>query len=196
MNDTHACASDREQLENQGAVRCTVCGKEIDYLTSLVSGNPEDALYICFESIKQKIFVYGKYLGGRYGALSMSRYYTREECGRKVCEDDMRARLDAENREEYSRLVTCRKGNMESIILTKDIIDARRRDLTGEHLRELFKNPNSGKKYYCHEHAYQSGFVCQCGAELIQMGSEKHRDLTGMEDQKFIETFLKQVLSL
>ncbi|HOT45371.1 MAG TPA: hypothetical protein PLM53_11050 [Spirochaetota bacterium] len=195
MNDTHACARDRELLESQGAVHCTVCNKEIDYLTSLVSGSPQDAIYICFESIKQKIFVYGKYLGGTYGALQIKKYYTRDECGRKVCEDDMRALLAKDSREEYSRLVTCTKGNMESIILTRDIIDARKRDLTEGRLRELFNNPNSEKKYYCHEHATQSGLVCQCGAELIQLGSEKHRDLTGMEDQKFVETYLREVLS-
>ncbi len=195
MNDTHACASDRELLESQGTVRCTVCNKEIDYLTSLVSGSPGDAIYICFESIKQKIFVYGKYLGGTYGALQIRKYYTREECERKLCEDDMRALLAKDNREEYSRLVTCKKGNMESIILTRDIIDARKRDLLGGQLKDYFSSPDSERKYYCHEHAAQNAFVCRCGAELIQLGSEKHRDLTGMEDQKFVETYLREVLS-
>ncbi len=196
MNDTHACSRDRELLENQGAVRCTICKKEIDYLTSLVSGSPQDSIYLCFESIKQKIFVYGKYISGRYGAMQIRKYYTKEECERKICEEDMRALLAADKREEYSRLVTCKKGNMVSIILTKDIIESRKKDLTGGLLQEHFSNPNSDRKYYCHEHALQRGFVCQCGEELIQLGSEKHRDLTGMEDQKFIETYLREILSL
>ncbi len=195
MNDTHACTSDRELLESQGTVRCTVCHKEIDYLTSLVSGSSQDAIYICFESIKQKIFVYGKYLGGKYGALQIKKYYTKDECVRKICEDDMRALLEKDKREEYSRLVTCNKGNMESIILTKDIIESRKRDLTSGLLQKHFNNPNSNRKYYCNDHAAQHGFVCQCGADLIQLGSEKHRDLTGMEDQKFVETYMRQILS-
>ncbi|MBP7737974.1 MAG: hypothetical protein KA369_18495 [Spirochaetes bacterium] len=196
MNDTHACTRDRELLETQGAVRCTACGKEIDYLTSQVSGNADDAIYLCFESIKQRIFVYGKYLGGRYGALIIRKYYTKDECQRKVCEEDMHTLLAADNREEYSRLVTCKKGNMESIILTRDIIEARKRDLTNDSLKDYFKYPNSEKKYFCHIHARDNNFTCQCGAELIQMGSEKHRDLTGMEDQKFVETYMPEVLSL
>lgn len=196
MNDTNTCISDRELLEQQGAVRCTVCNREIDYLTSLVSGNSEDAIYICFESIKQKIFVYGKYLGGEYGALQIKKYYTKDECARKACEDDMRDFLASRKKEEYSRLVTCKKGHMESTILTKDMIERRKNDLMKGRLQDLFSNPNTGKKYYCHEHAAQNGFLCQCGAELIRMGSEKHRDLTGMEDQKFITTYLPRILSL
>jgi hypothetical protein len=196
MNDTHACTRDRELLEAQGAVRCAACGKEIDYLTSQVSGNPDDAIYLCFESIKQRIFVYGKYLGGRYGALFIRKYYTKDECQRKVCEKDMHSLLATENREEYSRLVTCKKGNMESIILTKDIIETRKRDLINDRLKDFFKYPNSEKKYFCHVHARESNFTCQCGAELIPMGSEKHRDLTGMEDQRFVEAYMPEVLSL
>lgn len=196
MNNTHACTRDRELLETPGAVRCAACGKEIDYLTSQVSDNPDDAIYLCFESIKQRIFVYGKYLGGRYGALLLRTYYTKDECQRKVCEEDLCALLAAGKREEYSRLVTCKKGNMEAIILTKDIIDVRKEDLTGDRLRDYFKYPNSEKKYFCHVHARERDFTCQCGAELIQVGSEKHRDLSGMEDQKFVETYMPDVLTL
>lgn len=196
MNNSDPCSLEKAGAESQDTIHCASCGKELDYLTSLVSENPEDSIYICFESIKQKIFVYGKYLGGKYGAIKFSKYYTKQECDDKLCEKNIQDMLSSLNKNEYSRLITCKRGNMESVILTKDIIDARKNDLLGGTLDGYFTNPNSEKKYYCHRHATERGFKCQCGAELIQLGSEKHRDLTGMEDQKFMETFSENILSL
>jgi hypothetical protein len=196
MSDINSCPSDLESPEGHGAAYCEICNKELDHLTSLVSSDPRDSIYICFESIKQKIFVYGKYLGGKYGAIGFSKYYTKEECGNKVCEEDIKNLLSSLKKDEYSRLITCNKGNMESIILTKDLIGIRKNDLLGGGLNEFFSNPNSGKKYYCQEHALDNNYRCQCGADLIQLGSEKHRDLTGMEDQKFIGAYLNKILSL
>jgi len=73
MNNLDSCALEKEAAESQDTIHCASCGTELDYLTSLVSENPVDAIYICFESIKQKIFVYGKYLGGKYGAIKFSK---------------------------------------------------------------------------------------------------------------------------
>ncbi len=196
MNKLDPCALEKEAVESHETINCASCGRELDYLTSLVSENPDDSLYICFESIKQKIFVYGKYLGGKYGAIKFSKYYTKQECTDKLCEKNIQDMLASLSKSEYSRLITCKKGNMESVILTKDIIEARKNDLLGGALDRFFNNPNSEKKYYCHEHASSRGLKCQCGAALIQLGSEKHRDLTGMEDQKFMETYSGEILSL
>jgi hypothetical protein len=196
MNYANPCFSKNVASNNQSVLRCTVCGSEMDYLTSLVSRNSSDAIYICFESIKQKIFVYGKYLGGTYGALEFSRYYTKEDCADKKCENDIRDMLRRLRKDEYSRFITCEKGNLESIILTRDIIEKRKNDLLVGRLNTFFNNPNSEKKYYCHAHASAQGFRCLCGSELIQLGSEQHRDLTGMEDRKFIEAYLPGILSL
>jgi hypothetical protein len=196
MNNLDSCAIEKEAVDSQSTVHCAECDRTLDYLTSLVSENSHDAIYICFESIKQKIFVYGKYLGGKYGAIKLSKYYTKEECSEKECEKNIREVLASQKKDEYSRLITCTKGNMEAVILTKDIIEARKQDLLGGSLDGIFNNPNSEKKYYCHTHAAGSGFKCRCGADLIRLGSEKHRDLTGMEDQKFMDAFLGMVLSL
>jgi len=196
MNNANPCFSRNMSSNSQSVLHCTVCGNEMDYLTSLVSRNPSDTIYICFESIKQKIFVYGKYLGGKYGAIKFSRYYTKDECADKKCEQDIGDMLRRSKKDEYSRFITCNKGNLESIILTKDIIEKRKNDLLVGRLSRFFNNPNSEKKYYCHEHASAQGFRCRCGSELIQLGSEQHRDLTGMEDRKFIKAFLPGILSL
>jgi hypothetical protein len=195
MNNLDSCAVEKEAADSQGTIHCAECNRELDYLTSLVSENPRDGIYICFESIKQKIFVYGKYLGGKYGAMKFSKYYTKQECADKECEKNIKDMLASLKKDEYSRLINCKKGNMDSVILTKDIIDARKKDLLGGSLDGIFNNPNSEKKYYCHTHATGSSFKCTCGADLVKLGSEQHRDLTGMEDQKFMETFLGQVLS-
>jgi hypothetical protein len=196
MNNLDSCALEKESADSQGTVHCAECNRELDYLTSLVSENPRDAIYICFESIKQKIFVYGKYTGGKYGAIQFLKYYTKQECTDKECEKNIKDMLASLKKDEYSRLINCKKGNMDSVILTKDIIEARKKDLLGGSLDGIFKNANSEKKYYCHAHAEGGGFKCTCGADLVKLGSEQHRDLTGMEDQKFMETFLAQVLSL
>jgi hypothetical protein len=194
MNQLNTCVTEKDSSEGQTIAHCTICNKELDYLTSLVSENPEDAIYICFESIKQKIFVYGKYLGGSYGAIEYSKYYTKDECAKKKCESDIQTMLDAQKKDEYSRLITCKRGNMESIILTRDIINQRKTDLLAGRLDGIFKNPNSEKKYYCHDHASSTGFKCQCGEDLVKLGSEKHRDLTGMEDRKFIAAYIPEIM--
>ena len=196
MNNLNPCLSKNVTSNNQSVPHCTVCGSEMDYLTSLGSENPSDTIYFCFESIKQKIFVYGKYTGGKYGAIEFLNYYTKEECTDQKCENDIREMLYRLKKDEYSRFITCNKGNLKSIILTKDMIDSRKNDLLIGRLNKFFNNPSSEKKYYCHKHASEQGFRCRCGSALIQLGSEQHRDLTGMEDRKFIVTFLPGILAL
>lgn len=195
MHEIKHCPSEKELHGSQSTVYCTICGRDMDYLTSFVSDNTEDAIYICFESIKQKIFVYGKYLGGKYGAIKISKYYTKEECAKKICEEDIKQLLSSMNKEEYSRLITCTRGNMDAIILSQDNIDLRKKELFNESLHEFFNNPASEKKFYCHRDAAENDFRCQCGAELVRLGSERHRDLTGMQDQKFMELFLGKILA-
>ncbi|MBN2159861.1 MAG: hypothetical protein JW807_10730 [Spirochaetes bacterium] len=196
MHEIKPCPSEKELHRSPSTVYCTVCGREMDYLTSFVSDTNEGAIYICFESIKQKIFVYGKYLGGKYGAIKLSKYYTKEECAKKVCEEDIKKVLSSVQKEEYSRLITCQKGNMEAIILSQDIVNNRKKDLIDNYLNDYFNNPKSERKYYCHRDAAENDFRCQCGEELIRLGSERHRDLSGMQDQKFMELFLGKILSL
>ncbi|MBN2078791.1 MAG: hypothetical protein JW838_07480, partial [Spirochaetes bacterium] len=130
MNDRNTCLARNEIREGLAPEHCAVCGRELDYLTAMASTDAAEGIYICFESIRQKIFVYGKYLGGPYGAIGLSRYYSKEECARKQCEDEINAMLSSLGREEYSRFITCKRGNMEAVILTKDIIDKRKQDLT------------------------------------------------------------------
>jgi hypothetical protein len=195
MNDRTACVARNEIHEGLAPELCAVCGKELDYLTAMASADTNDGMYICFESILQKIFVYGKYLGGPYGAIGLSRYYSKEECARKQCEEEIRAMLSSLGREEYSRFITCTRGNMESIILTRDTIDKRKQDLSQGVLNGEFTRAGAEKKYYCHTHASGSDFTCDCGAELIRIGSEAHRELTGMEDQRFMERYLPGILT-
>lgn len=195
MNDTNHCTADRDAPADQNLVKCHACSKDMDYLTSLVSENPADSIFICFESIKQKIFVYGKYTGGKYGAIYYSKYYTKEECAEKECENDIRKKLATLGKEEYSRLISCARGTMDAVLLTRDIIDDRKRDLLAGGMEAHFREPNSEKKYFCDEDARNSDYTCVCGEALVKVGSEQHRDLTGMADQKFMETYLPEILS-
>ncbi len=194
MNERTACVTQNETGEGLAPEQCAVCGKELDYLTAMASTDASDGIYICFESIRQKIFVYGKYLGGPYGAIGLSRYYSKEECAGKQCENEIRAMLSSLGREEYSRFITCTRGNMKSIILTRDMIDKRKQDLLRGILDGEFTQAGGEKKYFCHAHAAESDFTCSCGAELIRLGSETHRELTGMEDQRFMELYLPGIL--
>ncbi|TFH40620.1 MAG: hypothetical protein E4G96_07155 [Chrysiogenales bacterium] len=196
MNDSNLCLARTENGEGLAPEHCIVCGRELDYLTSMASTDTGDGIYICSESIKQKIFVYGKYTGGTYGAIGFSRYYTKEECAAKKCEEDIRDMLSSMGKEEYSRLINCSRGNLESIILTNDIIGKRKHDLNGGRLGGHFISPGREKKHYCHEHANDAGFVCRCGARLVRIGSEEHRDLTGMVDQLFMESCLPDLLKI
>lgn len=185
-----------EIIKNNGTdkIFCHVCNKNFDYITASVSSEPGDAIYVCFASIKQKIFVYGKYIGGKYGALSFAKYYTKEECERKVCEENVKGILKSIGEEEYSRFVTCNRGMMNFILLTKQMIYLRKKVLYEGILKEFLHESDGNKKYYCHKHAESSDFKCTCGEQLIRIGSEQDRELTGMEDQKFIERFLPEII--
>lgn len=158
--------------------------------------NISDSIYICAESIKQKIFVYGKYTGGRYGAMVITQYFTKKDCEAKKCDDEIRQKIKEIPDEEYSRRITCIRGNMEAIIVTRGIVQKRKDSLLNHDLMKYFKNPQSPKKYYCHNHAAAKNFLCECGAALIRIGSEHHRDLTGKEDQLFMQEFLPEILDL
>jgi hypothetical protein len=177
-------------------IRCQVCNKKMDYLSATVSQDLNDAIYLCRDSIKQKIFVYGKYIGGRYGAISINKYFTKDECSRKVCDDTIKSMLDSLNEEEYSRFVTCNRGMMNSIILTKNMVEHRKKDLIEGKLKDIFPMYNDKRKYYCYNHASDLGFLCSCGEELLNIGSSAYRDLTGMEDQKFISNFFPSILQM
>lgn len=175
-------------------IQCHICNKKLDYLTASVSPDINDSIYICFGAILQKIFVYGKYIGGKYGAISFAKYYTKEECADKVCEQNIKNILKSLSQDEYSRFITCNRGMMNCIILTKTMIDLRMKVLAEGLLKDILHELDGKKKYYCHEHAKDAGFRCTCGEELIQIGSERYREVTGMEDQKFMEKFLPEIL--
>lgn len=187
------CNNNKNKLED---TRCHVCNKKMDYLTATFSQEPNDAIFICRDSIKQKIFIYGKYIGGRYGAISINKYFTKEECLRKVCDDTIKNLLKSLNEEEYSRFVTCSRGNMNTIILTKNMINKRKKDLVDGKLKNIFPVYSDKRKYYCYNHASNLGFLCSCGEELINIGSSAYRDLTGMDDQKFVQEFLPSILQM
>ena len=179
---------------NVDGIQCHVCNKKLDYLTASVSRERKDSIYMCFGAILQKIFVYGKYIGGKYGSISFAKYYTKEECSQKVCENNIKDMLAALNQNEYSRLITCNRGMMNCILLTKPMIDIRMKVLIDGLLKEILHDLDGKKKYYCYEHAKKAKFKCSCGEELLKIGSEKYRDVTGMEDQKFMEKFLPEIL--
>ena len=96
--------------------------------------------------------------------------------------------------EEYSRLVTCNRGMMNVILLTREMINLRKKVLYEGILEDILQEADGPRKHYCHEHASGSDFKCVCGEDLIQIGSEYYREVTGMEDQKFIERFLAPVI--
>ena len=65
---------------NEETIQCHICNKKLDFLTASVSQEKNDSVYMCFGAILQKIFVYGKYIGGKYGSISFAKYFTKEEC--------------------------------------------------------------------------------------------------------------------
>lgn len=196
MNMENTCNLVSEGIESRDVVVCQVCNKQMDYLSAMASQGVENAIYFCVESLKQKIFVYGRYVGGKYGALTHAQYFTKEECKNKVCEEAISSILTGRNDEEYSRHINCSKGNMDAVILTKNMIETRKYDLLNDQLKDIFNEPRGDKKYFCHEHASINDFKCSCGENLIPLGSERHRKLIGMEDQDFIETVIPAILLL
>ncbi|TAL30166.1 MAG: hypothetical protein EPN93_20295 [Spirochaetes bacterium] len=194
MSHSHnMCSSETKGIDQ---IHCVSCGRELDYVSATVSGEAADAIYICMGSIKQKIFVYGKYVGGRYGAISFGKYFTREQCAEKACDESIAEMLRTMSEEEYSRFITCHKGVMEAIVLTKSKVEMRKKDLVGGALDSVLPRFSDERKYFCHEHAGATGFRCSCGEPLIDIGSDLYRDLTGMEDRKFIEVYLPGILEL
>ena len=178
------------------AIFCHMCNKQLDFLTSSASEDIKESFYICMASIKQKIFVYGRYIGGKYGAKSYKRYYTKDECSRKICENDIRNLLDSLQEKEYSRLINCERGNMSAVILTEELVERRLRDHVDGKLKHIFPEYSDKRKYYCYEDAMKSDYKCRCGEDLIQIGSERYRDLIGMEDHRFVEKYLPDLFDL
>jgi hypothetical protein len=194
MSHSHTiCTSETTGVEQ---IHCVSCGRELDFVSATVSGEESDAIYMCMGSIKQKIFVYGKYVGGRYGAIPFEKYFTKEQCAGKACDESIAALLRDMGEEEYSRLITCHKGMMDAILLTKSMVESRKRDLMSGILDEVLPRYSDTKKYFCREHAGVTGFRCSCGEPLVDIGSDIYRDLTGMEDRKFIEVYLPGILEL
>jgi hypothetical protein len=196
MKDHTICYNRADSFENEEDLKCCICEKPLDLTASCVSSDSNDSIYLCFQSLKQNIFIYGKYSGGKYGAPGFSKYFSRNECEEKACEIEIKNFLDKTGDEEYSRLITCSRGTMKALILGKNLIQARKYDLFSGLLPDHFVVPDGRKKYFCHHHAAEKNFTCQCGEELLQIGSEKHRELIGMEDQKFANTFLPKILKL
>ncbi|MFC1670335.1 hypothetical protein ACFL20_08065 [Spirochaetota bacterium] len=187
----------KSTLQSNGtSTNCHICERELDYLTASVSQDLDDSIYMCFGALLQKIFVYGKFIGGKYGAIAFSKYYTRGECKEKLCEDNIYGMLESLNDSEYSRFITCNKGMMNCIILTKNIIDLRMKVLAEGTLSDILHEYDGKKKYYCRKHAEENSFQCSCGEELIDINSEKYRQLMGMPDHNFIEMFMPEILSI
>ncbi len=193
MFDAGACTKS-EQKEDQ-IIQCHSCGRDMDLINAQMSPDVEDSVYICLASIKQKIFVYGRYDGGPYGALSFSRYYTKQECSAKKCDADIRAFMESRGETEYSRLLNCHRGNMNCLVLSQEMIHRRKEDLLEGRLESVFPVYNENRKYYCYHDASRMHFRCSCGEDLVQIGSARYSELTGMEDQRFIEEFLPGILN-
>ena len=102
--------------------------------------------------------------------------------------------LNAISQKEYSRFITCNRGMMNCILLTKSMIDIRMKVLIDGLLKDILHDLDGKKKYYCYEHAKKAKFKCVCGEELLKIGSERYREVTGMEDQKFIKKYLPEIL--
>ncbi|MCP4132389.1 MAG: hypothetical protein GY754_15565 [bacterium] len=191
MNDNGKFAGSSTE---QAAIQCNICRKELDYLTASVSLEEHDSIYICFGSIKQKIFVYGRYIHGNYGAISINQYFSKEECSDKKCEIHIKNELTSRNEEEYSRLTSCKKGEMKAIILSESMIETRKNDLGARKLENYFPESGGNKKYYCFEDAKKLNFTCSCGDKLVQVGSGEYGELTGMDDQEFMQKYLPGIL--
>jgi hypothetical protein len=178
------------------SIHCHLCSKTLDIISASVTSAPSDLIYICLGSIKQKIFVYGKYSGGRYGAISFAKTCPLEHCDEKKCEDDISGLLKVLKENEYSRFLSCKDGMMHCVILTDEMIETRKRHLRDGRLADIFPVFNDKRKYFCHDDADKLDFVCSCGDELISTTSDKYSELTGLDDQKFMEDFLPEVLKL
>ncbi|HPA72748.1 MAG: hypothetical protein KBA61_03930 [Spirochaetes bacterium] len=185
-----------EVQAQEEVVHCHECNRELDLVNSAISGLPEDSIYICFGTIKQKIFVYGKYTGTKYGAITLTGQYTKQQCADKVCDEEIVRHLEGRGETEYSRLVNCHRGGMDCIILTKEMVEKRKRDLAGGALSRVFPAFNDKRKYFCRHDAERLGFACQCGEELIELNSDRYRELMGMDDRQFVADYLPGLLDL
>jgi len=193
MNDINPCIKVKSKNET---IHCHICKKPLDYDSAFFPFSEESSIHVCFESIKQKIFVYGKYCLGKYGALRFDKYFTKEECSKKVCEDDIKNFLKDSQLQEYSRRITCTRGNMEAILLTTNIIEKRKADLNSGKLDKFFKETGEERKYYCSEDAAKLNNRCLCGEKLIKVGSLEYSELTGMNDLEFAKKYFPQILKM
>ncbi|HNV47218.1 MAG TPA: hypothetical protein PKJ16_09260, partial [Spirochaetota bacterium] len=170
------------------------CGKELDLLLATCSFDPENEIYLCFGALKQKKFIYGKYTHKRFGAHVYENRYTKQECADKACERDIASFLSERGLTEYSRLITCERGVMRAILLSKEIVSSRKEALADRSMAAVFPAYQDGQKYFCHHDAKRRNFICDCGEELLSLQSEKYRHLVGMDDQKFLESHLPGML--
>ncbi len=129
------CSTDIKTHEE--VVYCHICDRELDLITAAISQDQMDSIYICFGTIKQKIFVYGKYSSGQYGTPSLSGQYTKAECESKACEKDITDFLEGRNETEYSRLIDCHRGKMECSILTRGACGKEKAGASGWQARKL-----------------------------------------------------------
>ncbi len=177
-------------------VLCHKCGRELNIVNAAISEATEDAIYICFGTLKQKIFVYGKYSETPYGAPVLVRQYSKDECDEKLCEADIRAFLSERGETEYSRLLNCHRGRMECTILSRELVQKRKDDLAAGKLDRIFPNYDDRRKYFCRDDALDLDFTCPCGEKLIELHSGEYREVMGMEDILFLETYLPGLLEL
>jgi len=188
------CSTDIKTQEE--VVYCHICDRELDLINAAISQDQVDSIYICFGTIKQKIFVYGKYSRGLYGAPALSGQYTKAECESKACEKDITDFLEGRNETEYSRLIDCHRGKMECSILTAELVEKRKQALLDGRHANHFPDYTRKRKYFCRHDAEEMNFTCTCGKELIQLNSDRYRELMGMEDTEFMETYLPALLNL
>ncbi len=183
-------------LGGNDVLHCHICGKELDMLSATISESPLDAIYICFGALKQRIFVYGKYIETKFGAIVFNGQYTREECEKKVCETDISAFLHGRGETEYSRLVDCHRGAMRCILLTREMIEKRKNALSDGFLSGIFHDYSVNKKHFCGTDAQNLNYRCTCGEELIALNSDRYRELMGIDDIDFIKSYLPGLLEL
>lgn len=185
-----------EGLGGNDVLHCHVCGKELDLLSATISESPEDAIYICFGALKQKIFVYGKYTETKFGATVFNGQYSKEACEKKECENEIRTFLAGRGETEYSRLVDCHRGVMRCILLTKEMIEKRKHALADGMLSNIFHDFSGSKKHFCGADANSLNYRCTCGEELIALNSDRYRELMGLDDIEFIKSYLPRLLEL
>lgn len=185
-----------EGLGSNDVLHCHVCGKELDLLAATISDSPDEAIYVCFGALKQKIFVYGKYTETKFGAVVFNGQYTKEACEKKECENEISAFLSGRGETEYSRMVDCHRGSMRCILLTKDMIESRKKALADGMLSDLFHDYSGSKKHFCGADAKSLNYHCTCGEELIALNSDRYRELMGLDDFEFIKSYLPGLLEL